>query len=239
MAAHRKLWHKGLQRCALLTRKLGLDIPPTHVQFSSLRREHPIWTFDAPQRVTRWASRDCCVCSHSSLLVEDAPLVVHQLVEQGPGHSAVPVRDGRPFLGAANSCSTRMARLRDGVRPCQTTSGPPLSMSQWPNSTGAQDSPEKAWLSITPAHRGTSRPRAKSTANARTLRHPRQGARRRSRGLIPPTRAARSKGTRQRKRQFLRTSGGTRQRKRRRWWLSPSDRNWLCFPDRSHSNGRS
>ena len=24
MAAHRKLWHKGLQRCALLTRKLGL-----------------------------------------------------------------------------------------------------------------------------------------------------------------------------------------------------------------------
>ena len=28
--------------------KGGLDIPPTHVQFSSLRREHPIWTFDAP-----------------------------------------------------------------------------------------------------------------------------------------------------------------------------------------------
>src|SRR5208337_4411220 len=26
MAAHRKLWHKGLQRCALLTRKLGLDL---------------------------------------------------------------------------------------------------------------------------------------------------------------------------------------------------------------------
>ena len=25
MAAHRKLWHKGLQRCALLTRKLGLE----------------------------------------------------------------------------------------------------------------------------------------------------------------------------------------------------------------------
>ena len=28
--------------------KGGLDIPPTHVQFSSLRREHPIWTLDAP-----------------------------------------------------------------------------------------------------------------------------------------------------------------------------------------------
>src|SRR5271157_4642520 len=26
MAAHRKLWHKGLQRCALLTRKLGLEV---------------------------------------------------------------------------------------------------------------------------------------------------------------------------------------------------------------------
>ncbi len=25
MAAHRKLWHKGLQRCALPTRKLGLE----------------------------------------------------------------------------------------------------------------------------------------------------------------------------------------------------------------------
>ena len=24
MAAHKKLWHKGLRRCALLTRKLGL-----------------------------------------------------------------------------------------------------------------------------------------------------------------------------------------------------------------------
>ena len=29
-------------------------------------------------------------------------------------------------------------------------SGPPLSISQWPNSTGAQDSPGKACLSITP-----------------------------------------------------------------------------------------
>ena len=28
--------------------KGGLDIPPTHVQFSLLRREHPIWTLDAP-----------------------------------------------------------------------------------------------------------------------------------------------------------------------------------------------
>src|SRR5271157_5382538 len=27
MAAHRELWHKGLQRRALLTRKLGLGVP--------------------------------------------------------------------------------------------------------------------------------------------------------------------------------------------------------------------
>ena len=42
--------------------KGGLDIPSTDVQFSSLRREHPIWTFDAPKRVTRWARAICCVC---------------------------------------------------------------------------------------------------------------------------------------------------------------------------------
>ena len=29
--------------------KGGLDIPPTHVQFSSLRREHPIWAFGLGQ----------------------------------------------------------------------------------------------------------------------------------------------------------------------------------------------
>ncbi len=40
----------------------GLDIPPTHVQFSSLHREHPIWMFDAPQRVTRWARANCSSC---------------------------------------------------------------------------------------------------------------------------------------------------------------------------------
>ena len=28
--------------------KGGLDIPPTHVQFRSLRKEHPFWTLDTP-----------------------------------------------------------------------------------------------------------------------------------------------------------------------------------------------
>ena len=80
---------------------------------------------------------ECSVCSHSSLLVAEAPQVVHQPLEQGPGHSAVPVRDGWPFLEASTSCSARMARLGDGVRPCETTSGRRLLMSRWPNSTGA------------------------------------------------------------------------------------------------------
>ena len=35
--------------------------------------------------------------SHRSLLCEDALPVVPQPIEQGPGHSAVPFRDGRPF----------------------------------------------------------------------------------------------------------------------------------------------
>ena len=33
MAAHRKLWHKGLQRCALLTRKLGLEVESRRAGF--------------------------------------------------------------------------------------------------------------------------------------------------------------------------------------------------------------
>ena len=82
--------------------------------------------------------------------------MVHQPVEQGPGHSAVPARDGRPFREAANSCSIRMARLGDGWRPCQTTSGPLLLESQWPNSTFARHGSENAQYSITPAHSSSS-----------------------------------------------------------------------------------
>ena len=48
--------------------KGGLDIPSTHIPFSSLRREHPIWTLDAPGRVTRWADRNLCLSSDSCLL---------------------------------------------------------------------------------------------------------------------------------------------------------------------------
>jgi hypothetical protein len=43
------------------------------------------------------------VASHRSLLYEDALPVVPQLIEQDPVHSAVPVRDGRPFSRSPNS----------------------------------------------------------------------------------------------------------------------------------------
>jgi hypothetical protein len=43
------------------------------------------------------------VASHRSLLYEDALAVVPQLIEQDPLHSAVPVRDGRPFSRSPNS----------------------------------------------------------------------------------------------------------------------------------------
>ena len=39
MAAHRELWHKGLQHCALLTRKLGLGSEePAHLHTRSADR---------------------------------------------------------------------------------------------------------------------------------------------------------------------------------------------------------
>ena len=73
---------------------------------------------------------DDCSTDGSSAIVDQIAAgnpgirVVHQPVEQGPGHSAVPRRADRPFVEAANWCSTRMIRRRDGWRPIQTTSGP-------------------------------------------------------------------------------------------------------------------
>lgn len=40
-------------------------------------------------------------------------------LEQDPGHGVVPVRDDRPILEAACSCSAQEARLADGERPHQ------------------------------------------------------------------------------------------------------------------------
>ena len=73
----------------------GLPFHSRPMQLTSQRAPGP--GVDAPRLVTRWASRDCCVCSHSSFLVAEPPHVVPQPIEQGPGHNVVPVRDGRPF----------------------------------------------------------------------------------------------------------------------------------------------
>src|SRR5262249_50047701 len=42
------------------------------------------------------------IASHRSLLYEDALPVVPQPIEQDPVHSAVPVRNGRPFSRSPN-----------------------------------------------------------------------------------------------------------------------------------------
>jgi len=78
--------------------------------------------FAGNTRLGRWTRRSgsrarrepIAVFADSSLLLEEAPLVVHQLVEQRHGHSAVPVGDGRPFPEAPISYPTGTARLLDG-----------------------------------------------------------------------------------------------------------------------------
>ena len=104
--------------------------------------------------VTRYASQNAafgpmdCSCRKGSYMV-------HQHIEQDPGHSAVPDEDDRPLVEAAISCSTRTVRRRDGWRPIQTTSGPLLFDGRWPNSTLASSSSEDAPHSITAAHKSS------------------------------------------------------------------------------------
>jgi hypothetical protein len=175
-----------------------------------------------------------CVWSNCFPLIERAPYVVHQRIGQDPGHSAVPGGDDRPFVEAANSCSTRTVRRRDCWRSIQTTSGPLLFNGRRSNSTFARLSSENAQYSITAAHPSSSTDAEESLQQAPESRHiPARGARGQSRGLIRPARVVRSEGTRQRTRQFLRDSGGTRQEIRRQWWRSPNDQEWLSFCDQS------
>ena len=77
--------------------KGGLDIPATYAECRSLQREHPLRTLT--RRAWSRAGRigNAQFASHRSLLCEDALPVVPQPIEQDPGHSAVPFRDGRPF----------------------------------------------------------------------------------------------------------------------------------------------
>jgi hypothetical protein len=77
-----------------------------------------------------------------------------------------PGGDDRPFVEAANSCSTRTVRRHDGWRPIQTTSGPLLLNARRPNSTFARQSSENAQNSITAAHASSSTDAAENPLRA-------------------------------------------------------------------------
>jgi hypothetical protein len=67
----------------------------------------------APRWITRWASRTRVLRARAASLNDDRITVMHQPAQQGPGCSAVSLRDGRPSNDAAISCRTRMGRRRD------------------------------------------------------------------------------------------------------------------------------
>jgi hypothetical protein len=75
----------------------GLDIRATHAECGSLQREHPLRSLTRRARSRAGRVGDVRVASHRSLLYKDALPVVPWPNEQDPGHSTVPVRDGRPF----------------------------------------------------------------------------------------------------------------------------------------------
>jgi hypothetical protein len=148
-----------------------------------------------------------CVWSNCCPLVEKAPHVVHQRIEQDPGHSAVPGGDDRPFVEAANSCSTRTVRRRDGWRPIQTTSGPLLLDGRRPNSTFARHGSENAQYSITPAQ-----PSSSTDAEESLMRPPERRARRAealagNHVVLSGRLAARAERRRQKTRQIWRDAG--------------------------------
>ncbi len=119
-----------------------------------------------------------CDLSNCFPLVERAPYVVHQRIEQDPCHSAVPGGDDRPFFKAVNSCSTRTVRRLDGWRPIQTTSGPLLLNGRRPNSTFARQNSENAQYSITAAHPSSSTDAEENLLRAAERRASRAEARR-------------------------------------------------------------
>jgi len=86
--------------------KGGLDMPATHAECGSLQREHSLWTLT--RRAWSRAGRigNAQFASHRSLPFGDALPVVPQPIKQGPGHGAIPFRDGRPF------CSRRRTVVR-------------------------------------------------------------------------------------------------------------------------------
>jgi hypothetical protein len=76
--------------------KGGLDIPSSHARCSSLRVERPLRAL--AHRVWSRTGRVgiAVFASHNALLIKYAPPVVHQPIEQGPGHGAVRVEGDPP-----------------------------------------------------------------------------------------------------------------------------------------------
>jgi hypothetical protein len=137
--------------------KGGPDIPAIQDGCSHLARwrgSRPV-AGSAPSRAGRVAR---AVSAHiADSLLQEAPPVVHQPVEQGPGHSAVPERDGRPYLEPQIRVSRRMGRLGDGERPYQTTSRPRACWrGNGPTPRVRRSGADGLTSSITAANAGTS-----------------------------------------------------------------------------------
>jgi hypothetical protein len=156
-----------------------------------------------------------CVWSNCFPPVEKAPYMVHQRIEQDPGHSAVPQRGRSAVRESRKFVFIRMVRLRDGWRPTWTASGPLLLNGRGPNSTFARHSSENAQYSITHAHPSSSTDAEESLLPARERRARRAEAIAGNHMVLSGRLAARAEGTRQRTRQILRDPGGTRQEIRR------------------------
>ena len=78
--------------------KGGLDHPlPNHAQGHSRPIERLLRTLTRRARSRAGRIGNARFISHRSLLCGDALPVAPQPTEQGPGHGAIPFRDGRPF----------------------------------------------------------------------------------------------------------------------------------------------
>ena len=92
-----------------------------------------------------------------TLLCKDALPVDRQPIEQDPGHSAAPVRDGRPFSRSPNSViNTEDRGFPTTHDHFPTTSGPRWLMSRsGPTPRVRKTAFEVTWFSITPGCTGT------------------------------------------------------------------------------------
>jgi hypothetical protein len=185
---------------------------PSHsrwlLSLTSLARVQVCGRIDA---VTRWASRNAAFGPIVLLLSKMRQTWFISASNKTLATVPFPGGDDRPFVEAANSCSTRTVRRRDGWRPIQTTSGPLLLDGRRPNSTFARHGSENAQYSITPAHSSSSADAEESLMRAPERRARRAEALTGNHMALSGRLAARAEGTRQITRQILRDAGGTRQ----------------------------